>query len=121
MSLPDYSTGPEWYFAADYLLFATAHWRPIVNGYGRAAPPEHPALVQRLVTFPSPDSAALARRLGVRYFVVHTDRLRTREPVEAAQAGPDFVLRAAIGADYLFEVRLARAERMPRRHARARH
>ena len=41
ISLPDYSTGPEWYLAADYLLFSTAHWRPIVNGFGRAAPPEH--------------------------------------------------------------------------------
>jgi hypothetical protein len=104
MSLPDYSTGPEWYFSADYLLFSTQHWRPIVNGYGRAAPPEHAALVARLVTFPSPDSAAMARRIGVRYFVVHTDRLRTRDPVEAAQRSPDFILRSAIGADYLFEV-----------------
>ena len=104
MSLPDYSTGPEWFLAADYLLFSTAHWRPIVNGFGRAAPPEHAAIVERLTRFPSADSAALARRIGVRYFVVHTDRLRTREPADAARRSNDFVLRAAVGPDYLFEV-----------------
>ena len=104
ISLPDYSTGPEWYLAADYLLFSTAHWRPIVNGFGRAAPPEHAAIVQRLSAFPSPDSAALARRLGVRDVVVHSDRLRTRETAEAAQRRYDFILRATIGADELFEV-----------------
>jgi hypothetical protein len=35
---------------------------------------------------------------------VHTDRLRTRETADAAQRGHDFILRASIGADYLFEV-----------------
>jgi len=60
--------------------------------------------VQRLSAFPSPDSAALARRLGVRDVVVHSDRLRTRETAEAAQRRYDFILRATIGADELFEV-----------------
>ena len=88
MSLPDYSTGPEWYFGADYLLFSTAHWRPIVNGFGRAAPPEHAPLVQRLSTFPSPDSAALARRIGVRYFVVHTDQIANARAGRGGAAQP---------------------------------
>jgi len=104
ISLPDYSTGPEWYLAADYLLFSTSHWRPIVNGFGRAAPPEHAAIVKRLTTFPSADAAALARRLGVRYFVVHTERLQSRDSAEAARDSTDFILRAVVGPDYLFEV-----------------
>lgn len=107
MSLPDYSAGPEWYFSADYLLFATTHWRPIVNGYGRSVPPAQPAIIAKLSSFPSPDAAALARTLGVRYFIVHTERLRSATAAEAAQRSPDFMLRAAIGPDYLFEVRTA--------------
>ena len=41
VSLPDYHGKPEWFFEPDYLFYSTAHWRPIANGYGRAAPPNH--------------------------------------------------------------------------------
>jgi hypothetical protein len=107
MSLPDYSAGPEWFYSADYLLFATSHWRPIVNGYGRSVPAAQPAIIAKLSAFPSADAAALARTLGVRYFIVHTGRLHSTAAAEAAQRSPDFTLRAAIGPDYLFEVRTA--------------
>lgn len=111
MSLPDYSAGPEWFYSADYLVFATTHWRPIVNGYGRSLPPGQPAIIAKLSAFPSPAAAALARTLGVRYFIVHTERLHSAAVAEAAQRSPDFTLRAAVGPDYLFEVRAADAAR----------
>lgn len=104
VSLPDYRLGTEHYFRADYLLYSTAHWRPIVNGYGRGEPPEYLSIVERLSTFPSEGAATLSRRLGVRYFVIHTDRLGTRDSVEAAKGSADFRLVAAVGPDYMFEV-----------------
>jgi len=104
VSLPDYRLGSEWYFRGDYLLYATTHWRPIVNGYGRSEPPAYLSIIERLSTFPSEESAALARTLGVHYFVVHTDLLRTRAPVEAARGRSDFKLIAESDGDYLFEL-----------------
>jgi hypothetical protein len=104
ISLPDYRLGTEPFFRADYLLYSTVHWRPIVNGFGRGEPRDYLSNVQKLSTFPSTDAATTARALGVRYFVVHTDRLRTRRPVDEAQRSEDFRLVGAIGPDYLFEV-----------------
>ena len=104
MSLPDYFLGTEHYFRADYLLYSTAHWRPIVNGFGRSEPPYYLSIVERLSAFPAASAAELARTLGVRYFVIHTERLRSTLSAEAARSSKDFRLVAAIGSDYLFEV-----------------
>jgi hypothetical protein len=104
MSLPDYRLGSEHYFRGDYLLYSTAHWRPIVNGFGRGEPANYLRHVETLSTFPSPAAAALARRLGVRYFVVHSDRRGLHEAVETALGGSDFRLIAAVGPDVVFEV-----------------
>jgi hypothetical protein len=104
MSLPDYRLGSEHYFRGDYLLYSTAHWRPIVNGFGRGEPVDYLRHVETLSTFPSPAAAALARQLGVSYFVVHSDRRGLRDAVETAQRGSDFRLITAIGPDVVFEV-----------------
>ena len=104
MSLPDYRLRAEWFNRADYLLYATSHWRPIVNGYGRSEPPEYFSIVEQLSTFPSQDAAELARALGVRYFVIHTQKLGTRDPIDAALRGRDFRQVGIAGTDYLFEV-----------------
>ncbi len=104
VSLPDYRLRAEWFNRADYLLYATSHWRPIVNGYGRSEPPEYFSIVEQLSTFPSQDAAELARALGVRYFVIHTQRLGTRDPIDAALRGRDFRQVGIAGTDYLFEV-----------------
>ncbi len=104
MSLPDYRLGPEFYLRADYLLYSTAHWRPIVNGYGRSEPREYRSNVEQLSTFPSPASAARARALGVRYIIVHAGQLQREDALAAARASASFREVARVGSDYLFEV-----------------
>jgi hypothetical protein len=104
VSLPDYRLRSEWPLRADYLLYSTAHWRPIVNGYGRGEPPAYLDIITSLSTFPSAQAAGLARALGVRYFVIHGDRFDLRQSVADAQHSPDFRLIAAFEPDFLFEV-----------------
>jgi hypothetical protein len=103
-SLPEYRDRQDWFLGGDYLYYSTAHWRPIVNGFGRSEPPNQPDVVARVRAFAS-DPAAVAA-LGVQYVVVHTDRLppEDRGIVDAASANPRVRLAARAGSDYLFEV-----------------
>ena len=104
VSLPDYRNVPEWPRGGDYLYYSTAHWRSIVNGFGRAEPPGHADAMQVINRFP--DSADEIRQLGVQYVVVHADRLADRaEPMlEKARGNPACRLVERIGNDYLFEI-----------------
>ena len=104
VSLPDYRNLPEWARGGDYLYYSTAHWRPIVNGFGRAEPPGHAEAMQVINRFP--DSADEIRRLGVQYVVVHADRFADHaEPLLArARENPACRLVEQLGSDYLFEI-----------------
>ena len=73
VSLPDYRGTATPYLNADYLLYSTTHWWPIVNGFGRAEPPGHDDLVNIMRGFPG--TAAEMRALGVRFVVLHGKRL----------------------------------------------
>lgn len=104
VSLPDYRERPEWYRNSDYLYYSTAHWRPIVNGAGRAEPPGHADLVEIARRFPA--TARDLRELGVQYVVVHADRYPdgAAAMLTAARIHPDCRLVSRIGSDYLFTV-----------------
>jgi hypothetical protein len=108
VSLPDHrATGPS-FLNADYLYFSTAHWRPIVNGFGRTEPPEHFRVVSHMMAFPGPNNARTMRRLGVEYVVLHTARLDAgvaETMLRDAFASPEYELVTQIGPDYLFRVR----------------
>jgi hypothetical protein len=87
-SLPEYRDRADWFKGADYLYYSTAHWRPIVNGFGRSEPENQAAVIQAVRGFavdPGP-----ARALGVQYVVVHSARLEGAERgvIEAALANP---------------------------------
>ena len=68
------------------LLGSTAHWRPLVNGYGGVFPPGYALDVATLNTFPAPAAVARLRAIHVRYAVVYLgqyqEELRAR--LEAA-------------------------------------
>jgi len=104
VSLPDYSRHPEWYLGGDYLYYATAHWRPIVNGFGRSEPPGHEDLIEMVERFPA--TAATLRDLGIHYVVLHADRFPDRGAAVLAAAANSPVCRPAarVGTDYLFEL-----------------
>ena len=105
LSLPTYRFAPDNFREADYLLFSTAHWLPIVNGFGRHEPPGHKEQMEVLARFPAPDAIARLRQIGVRYVVLHPDRASelARAAGEAEQV-PGVRLVAHDGSDFLFEV-----------------
>ena len=105
LSLPTYRFAPDNFREADYLLFSTAHWLPIVNGFGRHEPPSHKEQMEVLARFPAPDAVARLRHLGVRYVVLHPTRASelARAAAEAEQV-PGIRLVAHDGDDFLFEV-----------------
>ncbi len=57
---------------SEYVLMSTAHWRPIVNGYGAFWPADIQQLANDTREFPSHASLERVRAWGVRYIVVHT-------------------------------------------------
>lgn len=104
VSLPEYRGRPDWFLGGDYLYYSTAHWRPIVNGFGRTEPPGHEAVIDTVRMFPA--SAPAMRELGIQYVVVHADRFpdRGRAILDAAQECASCRLVAQIESDYLFEI-----------------
>jgi hypothetical protein len=103
-SLPEYRDRQDWFLGGDYLYYSTAHWRRIVNGFGRSEPPTQPEVVAKVRAFATDPGAVAA--LGVQYVVVHGDRLprEDRGIIDAAKANPRCRLVRQIESDYLFEV-----------------
>jgi|GEM_PF-849389 len=80
------------YDEAQTLVASTLHWRPILNGYTGYAPPTYHFLRRVAVTLPSAESIdRLRRAAGLRWIVVHRDRLGPFERLAwdrgAAEAG----------------------------------
>lgn len=106
VSLPEYRATPQWWLGSDYLFYSMAHWRPIVNGFGRGEPQEHFRVVSHMRAFPGPNNARTMRRLGVEYLVLHADRYGpgADEVIRGAMEMPEYALVARVGSDYLFRV-----------------
>ncbi len=58
---------------AQYMLFSTAHWLPLVNGYSDVIPADFRKDAPILDGFPSPEAFAALARHRVRYIAVHWD------------------------------------------------
>jgi hypothetical protein len=56
-----------------YMLFSTAHWLPLVNGYSDVIPLDFRRDAPVLDSFPSPEAFAVLARHRVRYIAVHWD------------------------------------------------
>jgi len=73
---------------AQYMLFSTAHWMPLVNGYSDVIPADFRQAAPMLSSFPSTDAfAALARR-HVRYLTIHWDMWGPRQAEIRARLEP---------------------------------
>jgi hypothetical protein len=87
------------HFESVRLFASTAHWHPLVNGYGGVAPPGYTADVDTLNTFPAPAAVARLRAMYVRYVVVNVGQYddEVRAQVEASlEVLPPGVARVAI-------------------------
>jgi len=110
VSLPCYRRSDTPPMDADYMLYSTIHWKPMVNGYGRADPPGMHWVVGAVNAFPGPNSAIRMREMGVDHVVVHSERYRDRAVaiLREAASSRDFELLAQVGSDYLYRVRSSR-------------
>ncbi len=70
VELPIYDRGT---FAgnSEYMLNATRHRRPLVNGYSGFAPPDFDDTVEAMRTFPGDPALEFMHRVGVTHVVVH--------------------------------------------------
>jgi hypothetical protein len=107
VSLPEHRGTPEWPIDADYLYYSTVHWRPIVNGFGRAEPPMYAGDIAQIDTFPSSDSAKRMKQMGVDYVVLHAGRYPNGAAaiLQGARTSPDYELVGQVGTDFLFHVK----------------
>jgi hypothetical protein len=72
---------------AQYMVFSTAHWLPMVNGYSDVIPNDFRDAAPVLAGFPSPESFHVLARHRVRYIGVHWDMYGPRaEEIRAALA-----------------------------------
>ena len=74
--------------SALYLYWSTRHWQRMVNGFGSFDPPGSIGMGLLGRRWPSAFSAARFRKTGVRYVVVHMERI----------GAPQFTLRPRCGA-----------------------
>jgi hypothetical protein len=84
-----------------YALWSTVHWQRLVNGWGAFAPRDDSGLRGLGGRWPTPYTAGVFRQAGVRYVVVHRERISpgqrrrvTEDPLPyavrvAADVGPD--------------------------------
>jgi hypothetical protein len=105
LSLPAYRATPEAFRDSDYLYFSTAHWQPIVNGYGRQEPPQHAELMETVTRFPDARALERLRQIRVRYVVVNSERASELRPaIDAARSAPGVRQLGEFGSDVLFEI-----------------
>ena len=73
---------------ADYMLNATQHWHPLVNGYSGIIPASYAAHYDALKGFPDARAIEALRSIGVRYVVVHPRALADWTDAETSAAVP---------------------------------
>jgi hypothetical protein len=92
---------------AQYMLFSTAHWMPMVNGYSDVIPNDFREAAPILDSFPSDAAFAALARFRVRYVAVHWDMYAGRQDEIRARLDPYRVNLRTLAADdrmTLFEV-----------------
>ena len=93
--------------SAPYVYWSTGHWQPLVNGYGSFDPPGNFAVGLLGQRWPSGFTARQFRSAGIRYVVVHMDRLReeSRRRLLDAEVLPEgTALLADLGADRIYGI-----------------
>lgn len=100
---------PEGIFRnAPYMLYSTAHWKPIINGYSGFMPESYERQWAAVRRFPQPAAVAALARIGVTHVVVHDDE----DIIVHADLSPALVRLAADGMTviYRLDARAALAE-----------
>ena len=77
---PFYGERVAFHLHTQYMLFSTAHWQPLLNGYSDHIPPEFRRAATVLDSFPSRDAFDVLRRYRTRYITIHWDMFGPRAP-----------------------------------------
>jgi hypothetical protein len=75
---PFYGERIAFYLHAQYMLFSTSHWMPLVNGYSDVIPDDFRTTAAILDSFPSRDAFNVLAHHRVRYIGVHWDMFVNR-------------------------------------------
>jgi hypothetical protein len=75
---PFYGERAIFHLHTQYMVFSTAHWMPLVNGYSDYFPEDFRRTAPALAPFPSTDIFRLLARYRVRYVGVHWDMYGSR-------------------------------------------
>jgi hypothetical protein len=84
---------------AQYMLFSTSHWMPLVNGYSDVIPDDFREAAAVLDSFPSIDAFAVLARRRVRYITIHWDMFGPRQEEIRARLVPFAVNLRTLSAD----------------------
>jgi hypothetical protein len=71
VEMPFFHLRPDFPRHAEYMLFSTYHWQPLINGYSDHIPLDFRAIARPLSTFPSGESFRLLRERKARYVAFH--------------------------------------------------
>ena len=85
---------------APYMLYSTAHWKPIINGYSGFMPASYQRHWEAARRFPQPEAIAALARIGVTHVVVHDDE----DLVVHADRSPALSRLAADGTTVLYRL-----------------
>lgn len=92
-----------------YLLRSTRHWKPLVNGYAGTEPQQYGRVRDAMKDFPSDESLALLRSMGVRHVLLHLRGFgpNRRQAIEERLPGfaPVLQVSARFGDDLALEIR----------------
>ena len=107
--VPMFGHVPAWPTEADYLLFASRTWTPLVNGYGRRTTAIYQAIFDTVERAPLAPLGDVLRFYGVSHIVVlpRYEPARAAAFIAAADASPDVERVAESDGDVLYRVRPA--------------
>ena len=74
--------GNNFWYDARYLYYSTYHWKYLVNGYSGFLPDTYFDVLRDLQTFPSNESFNILQATGVKYIIIHKDKM---DPIKSSQ------------------------------------
>jgi hypothetical protein len=85
---PFYGQRIAFHLHAQYMMFSTYHWMPMVNGYSDVIPRDFRDAAPVLDSFPSNDAFGVLARHRVRYITIHWDMFGPRQDEVRARLQP---------------------------------
>ena len=96
---PFYGGRVAWHLHTQYMVFSTAHWMPMLNGYSDHTPAQFRRESIVLDSFPSNDSFRILQRARVRYVGIHWDMFGPRADEIRQRLQPYLVYLRPLAAD----------------------